>query len=313
MTEHHDEQRPEGLRRDAAPLPRQDGALQTEADAAPLPPRFADAEMLPNDPKGLEKWLDRLLSVQRPLVVKQIKGLRSRYPDATPAELAKMIERQYLNAVTISGGAAGAAAAVPGVGTLASAGVTGVEVAGFLEMTALYGQSMAELHGLHTNDPVRARTLVMGLMLGDHGKKLISQFVGQATGRATLDDRGRMWGELVTKSLPNMMVGDLAERIRKAFVKRFLARTGAGTLGRLIPFGVGAVIGGAGNRILAGKVIDAAQEAFGPAPAMFPIDLRIESRQKGESRGFVFFNPRLLVAGKGRKGDEGEQAERELR
>lgn len=272
------------------------GRLQTQDDAAPLPPRFADDSAVVADPKGFEKWLDKLLSVQRPLVVRQIKGLRARFPDETPAELAKRIEQQYLNAVTLSGGAAGAAAAVPGVGTIASAGVTGVETAGFLEMTALYGQSIAELHGLHTNDPVRARTLVMGLLLGDAGKKLIRQFLGQASGRATLDDRNRMWGELVTKSLPTVMVGELAERVRKAFVKRFLARTGAGTLGRLIPFGIGAVVGGAGNRILAGRVIEAAHEAFGPAPAMFPVDLSID--RKGEGGRFAFFDPRVLMAPK---------------
>jgi hypothetical protein len=46
-------------------------------------------------------------------------------------------------------------------------------------------------------------------------------------------------------------------------------RGGALALGRLVPFGVGAVIGYQGTRVIAKNVVEGVQEAFGPAPARF--------------------------------------------
>ena len=53
---------------------------------------------------------------------------------------------------------------------------------------------------------------------------------------------------------------------------------GGSMAGRLVPFGIGAVIGGAGNRIIGGKVVRTAQAAFGPAPAAWPAELADVSR-----------------------------------
>jgi hypothetical protein len=51
-------------------------------------------------------------------------------------------------------------------------------------------------------------------------------------------------------------------------------RGGAGILARAIPFGVGAVIGGAGNNILGRRVVHNSRLAFGPAPLIVPEVLR---------------------------------------
>lgn len=267
-----------------------DAQRETRSEAqAPLPPRIADTDG--HTPEGFERVLDRLLSIQRPIVVARIRQLRRQHPDETPAELVKRLERDYRNAVTLSGGAVGAAAAVPGVGTITSASITGVETAAFLEMTALYGQAIAELHGLATNDPTRTRALVMSLMLGDSAKKLVRQFAGQLAGQQALDSSGRQafWGELIAKSLPNALMGELAQRIRKSFTKRVMSRVGVGALGRIIPFGVGAVIGGTGNRLLANRVVEASRTAFGPVPSGFSRELSVDAGPK--SHNFLFFVP----------------------
>ena len=44
-------------------------------------------------------------------------------------------------------------------------------------------------------------------------------------------------------------------------------------LGRAIPFGIGAVVGGTGNHLLGRKVIASSRTAFGPAPLEFPLTL----------------------------------------
>ena len=53
-----------------------------------------------------------------------------------------------------------------------------------------------------------------------------------------------------------------------------------GIIGRAIPFGVGAVIGGVGNHFLGRRVVTSSRTAFGPAPAQFPIILDAAPPQK---------------------------------
>jgi hypothetical protein len=217
------------------------------------------------------RGLDALLSVQRPVVLAHIRRIRARRPDATPEQVVRILERRYLAAVTTGGAAVGASAAIPAVGTGTSIVLSGVETAGFLETSALFAQSVCEVHGIAVDDPERARTLVMAMILGNSGQELIRQFAGQAAGVGP--SRNAFWGELVTKSLPRAAFGPLADRVKSAFIRRFAATQTGSVIGRAIPFGIGAVIGGGGNHLLGRRVVAAARSAFGPPPPVFPIGL----------------------------------------
>lgn len=219
----------------------------------------------------VERGIDAVLSVQRPVVLAHIRSIRRRNPTANPAHLVTILERRYLAAVTSGGAAVGASAAIPGAGFGISLALSGAETAGFLEASALFAQSVTEVHGIAIEDPERARTLVMAMMLGSAGSDLVKQLAGQAAG--TGPTRSRFWGELVTKSLPKTVVGQIGSRVRKTFVRRFTARQSASVLGRAIPFGIGAVVGGAGNHLLGRRVVASSQSAFGPAPEQFPTAL----------------------------------------
>lgn len=219
---------------------------------------------------------DRLLSVQRPVVLAHLRSVRRRNPAASPTEVLRILERRYLAAVTTGGAASGAAAVVPGVGTLASLGISGAETVGFLEASALYGQSVAEVHGVATVDPDRSSTLVMALMLGPAGAGLVEQFAGEVNGSGPR--RSTYWGEALAQGIPGGVVKPLIDRIRKTFIRRFAARQGGSVVLRAVPFGVGAVIGGAGNRIAGRRVVAAARDAFGPPPDRFPDDVRIDPK-----------------------------------
>lgn len=217
------------------------------------------------------RGLDRVLSIQRPLVLAHIRSIRLRHPRSTPAEIIRILESRYLAAVTTGGAAVGATAVIPGIGTGVTLALSGVETVGFLESTALFAQSVAEVHGIAVADPERARALVMTLMLGSEGVALVSQLAGQATGRA--GSRSSYWGELVTKSLPRAAVGPLVDQLKSVFVKQFAARGGASFIGKALPFGIGAAIGGAGNHVLGRRVLTTSRRAFGAAPIGLPIDL----------------------------------------
>jgi hypothetical protein len=165
----------------------------------------------------------------------------------------------------------GATAVVPGIGTGITLALSGVETVGFVESTALFAQSVAEVHGIAVGNPDRARALVMTLMLGKEGVDLVGQLARQVTGRGS--SRSAYWGELVTKSLPRAAVGPLVDQLKGMFVKQFAAKGGASFLGKAMPFGIGAAIGGAGNHILGRRVLTTSHRAFGAAPLTLPAEL----------------------------------------
>lgn len=230
-----------------------------------LPPVGSDEH-----PRAI-RALDRVLAIQRPAVVAHLRSIRLRHADASNAHIVRMLERRYLATVTTGGAAVGATAVVPGIGTGVTLALSGVETVGFLEATTLFAQSLAELHGIHVNDPDRARALVLTLMLGREGIDLVSQLAKQAAGKGV--GRDRYWGELITRSLPRAAVGPLVDRLKTAFVRQFAAKGGASIVGKALPFGIGAAVGGAGNNILGRRVIVNARRAFGVPPVGYPLEL----------------------------------------
>ncbi|WP_109210757.1 MULTISPECIES: hypothetical protein [Microbacterium] len=215
--------------------------------------------------------LDRVLAIQRPVVLAHLRSIRLRHPDASPADIVRILERRYLAAVTTGGAAVGATAVVPGIGTGVTLALSGVETVAFLEATTLFAQSVTEVHGIPVSDPDRARALVLTLMLGKEGVDLVAQLAGQAAGRGP--SRSSYWGELVTKSLPRAAVGPLVDRLKSTFIRQFAARGGASWIGKALPFGIGAAIGGAGNNILGRRVLVGSRRAFGAPPVVLPEEL----------------------------------------
>lgn len=230
-----------------------------------LPPAGSDEH-----PRTI-RALDRVLAIQRPVVLAHLRSIRLRHPDASAADIVRILERRYLAAVTTGGAAVGATAVVPGIGTGVTLALSGVETVAFLEATALFAQSVAEVHGIPVADPDRARALVLTLMLGKEGVDLVAQLAGQAMGRGPTRDR--YWGELVTKTIPRAAMGPLVDRLKTTFIHQFAARGGASWIGKALPFGIGAAIGGAGNNILGRRVLVNSRRAFGGAPATLPPEL----------------------------------------
>jgi hypothetical protein len=220
---------------------------------------------------GVVRGFERLLSVQRPVVLAHIRRIRRSNPDATPAQVVRILERRYLAAITTGGALVGASAALPVIGTTASVALSTAETAGFLEASALFAQSVTEVHGIAVSDPERARILVMTMILGGAGSELVEQLAGEVVGGRS---RSVFWGDVVTKNLPGPAVGRIAGTLRTRFLRHFAAREGASILGRAIPFGIGAVIGGAGNHVLGRRVIASSRGAFESLPPQFPLELQ---------------------------------------
>ena len=72
-------------------------------------------------------------TVRRPVVVAHIRALRRSHPNATPAQLVRILERRYLTAITTGGASVGATAMVPGFGTALLARSVGEKKAPLLD------------------------------------------------------------------------------------------------------------------------------------------------------------------------------------
>jgi hypothetical protein len=143
---------------------------------------------------------------------------------------------------------------------------------GFLEATALFATSLAELHGVQMVDPDKASTLVMAIMLGEEGTALLSSLGAQSAGQGKGPTQA--WGSIFARRVPIAGFGSVRERIQAMFLRNLLKRQGTALLGRALPFGIGAVVGGVGNRMMGLAVIANAKEAFGPMPDTIPGELR---------------------------------------
>ncbi|GHG43554.1 hypothetical protein GCM10012320_07970 [Sinomonas cellulolyticus] len=233
----------------------------------------------------LHRALLHAVDVQRPLVLANLRRLQRAHPYETPAQLARLLERDYLRAVGGTGAAVGGTAAVPGVGTLTSLGLSAAATVGFLEATALYAASIAELHGVHLEDPERARTTVMALMLGEEGTALLSALSGQALGKGA--HPSQTWGTALNRSASSSAVRAIRGTVQKRFLRWLIRKQGGALVGRALPFGVGAVVGGAGNLAMGRAVIKATHEAFGPVPDVVPGQLMAAPETGGPRRGLL--------------------------
>jgi hypothetical protein len=211
----------------------------------------------------LDSALDRAMRVQRPAVTAYVDRARSKR-GLTPAASVRELEHVYLGAVTAIGAAAGASAAIPGVGTGAALATAAFEISAFAEATALFGLAVAEVHGLRIDNLEQRRALVLALLLGDAGAQILEESVQGA-------NRSRAkWAQVLSQHASDDTVRRTNRRLAKHFLPRFGAQQGALLLGRAIPLGVGAGIGAAGNATLARASIAAARRVFGPPPAQFP-------------------------------------------
>ncbi|GAA2428356.1 MULTISPECIES: hypothetical protein [Mycobacteriaceae] len=218
--------------------------------------------------KALSHILEGGARVQAPAVAAYVNRLREHKPGATPAEIIAKLETHYLAATMASGAAVGSAAAFPGIGTIVAMSAVAGETVVFLEATAVFALAVAEVHGIPVEQRERRRALVLAVLVGDEGKHAIGDLLG--TGRTS-----GAWLADGAATVPLPAVSQLNSRLLKFFVKKYALKRGAIAFGKLLPVGIGAVIGGVGNRLMSKKIIENARAAFGPPPARWRQTLHV--------------------------------------
>lgn len=222
--------------------------------------------------RSLVAILDNASRLQGPAVEKYVAYMRRAHPNDTPAQLIERLENRFILAVTGSGSAVGGAAAIPGLGTVASLAAVGAETAFFIESSALLTLSVASVHGIPVHDHQQRRALVLAVALGESGMQIVQKTVGSSA---------KNWGPLVMSRIPGGAMTNMNKSLVKKFVQKYLAKRSALLFGKLLPAGIGAVIGGAGNRVIGKGVVRNSREAFGPAPRSWPESRIIEPDPDG--------------------------------
>ncbi|NEA39519.1 hypothetical protein [Streptomyces sp. SID11385] len=224
--------------------------------AADVPGSAAQEE--PEPGRRVLALLDKAIGSQTVLVRKHIARARQRHPEATPAQTIRSLERMYVSALTGTGAAVGGSAAAPGVGTAVSLALSAGEAFSSLELSTLFALSLAEVHGVPIDEVERRRTIVMGILLGGSG----SATIGKVAERT-----GQHWGRQVVAKVPVETLRRINKVLGKHFVTKYGTKQGIIVLGRVAPFGIGAVIGGGANAALATLAVRAGRRAFGPPPS----------------------------------------------
>ena len=271
----------------------------THDTASPAPTEFAATAKDAVQAEGFQAQIYKAISVQRPVVLEYLRSLRRDKPDASPAELLRELDRRYVAAVTTTSTGVGLSAAIPGVGIPVALGLGVADLLFFYETSALYVLAVAELNGIEVDDAARSRPLVFGMLLGEKSQSQVTKIVlgfipGLDAGDARTVAAGVVgkampngWGEVLAQQLPDSALAPVLTILAREALKNS-AKLGAGTLGKAVPFGVGALIGGVGSFTFGRDVVKSARVAFPDTPTEFPAALaefeKPESEPVGPSR-----------------------------
>ena len=212
-------------------------------------------------PRFVDAALDKAVTIPSATVHAHVEKVRRRNPGADPQQVVRLLEKEYLNVVAATGGAVGAAAAAPSVGTGVATALTVGDVATFFGASAAFALAVASVHGIDVQDADRRKALLLASLLGESGARAVGDTAGISTVRVART--------LLTR-MPLGTVRTVNAQLTKRMIRRQVAKQGGLALGRLAPFGVGLLIGVVGGRALGRTVVEGTRVAFGPAPEHFP-------------------------------------------
>lgn len=184
----------------------------------------------------------------------RVDQLRKKHPDASPAELTKMLDREFVSLMTGQGVATGLAAAVPGAGTAVALVVAGGEAVATMNWTAFYVLALADVQGVSITEVERKRELLIAVLFGGSVRGATKKVVART---------GKHWSKKIIQKVPAGAIKGINKVMGVNFITRYGTKQGVIVLGKVVPFGVGAAIGGAMNFATATALVKSAHKVFG--------------------------------------------------
>ncbi|WPF66980.1 MULTISPECIES: hypothetical protein [unclassified Corynebacterium] len=203
--------------------------------------------------RALVKGLDRAVRIQASTIESYVERLRAKNPQATPAEIQEKLDKHFLRLVSGSGASAGGASAIPGVGLLTGAAALSAESLVFLDTAAFYAVASAHAQGVDIHDPERRRMIVMMCLLGASGTAVVDALLPAGADRLSVPSVSRLSGSAL---------GQINNRLLRTVLKRTTKKMAGAWVGKLMPLGIGAVVGLMANRKIAKRMIQHTREAL---------------------------------------------------
>ena len=228
-----------------------------------------DTVLAPESPEILdERWItaiDAALKVQAPLAASYVRRLRAKKPGASRDVLLEDVSRRFTQLMTATGAGVGGVALLPGIGTVAAIGLTVGEGVTFAEACAFLTLSAAEIFDVDMRDRNTRRLVMLGVLGGERGERIIAKAMGR---------QGMQWDTVLAGSSSGLIPNLLSKQVTRYLRRKVVARAGRLWFGRLLPFGIGAAIGGFGARAMARSVVEAVEEIFAQAPGVTEAEVR---------------------------------------
>ncbi|APT93739.1 membrane protein [Corynebacterium phocae] len=197
--------------------------------------------------------LDKAVALQSGTIVKYVEGVKNRNPQASHQERQAEIDDHFLKVVTGTGATAGGASAIPGVGFITGAAAIAGESFVFLEAATWYILASANLRGIDITNKDLRRALVMLVLSGARGVAVVDTFFDEA---GDSSDKGALNSVTALTRFSGPSLSGVNKRLSKIFTKQIAKRFKWAWVGKLMPLGIGAVLGGIANRKLARMVMD---------------------------------------------------------
>jgi hypothetical protein len=197
--------------------------------------------------------VDRLVEHRHLAAAADVARLRADHPDASPDDLADRLIRRYAKDLAVSGAVTGGAAASPVAGMAVAAASAGADAAFNVSRLGEMIMALGIIYGHEALSVDERRAAVLAVMgIAD----------GAAVGMTGLAARaGAKGGARVLRRLPTAAAPAAGGIGRKA-MSRMANTKGPWSLTALIPYGIGAGVGAAGNALLVRAVGRAAKQYF---------------------------------------------------
>ena len=176
-------------------------------------------------------------------------------PGASPEVKAREIATPIKKAMTALGAAAGATAAAPGVGTGIAVGALAAELGVVALRTTDMVMAIGAAYGHTDATPDERRAWVLAVLA--FGDDAAEEFTTLARDMGLKVGNGKaieIAGEAIGGGAGQMATIDALRRINATLAAQVLrkwgTRRGAATVGKLLPFGIGAAVGGSANYVM---------------------------------------------------------------
>ena len=134
-----------------------------------------------DNPSRILATVERSAKIQVKPIARYVELVKSKHRGENPAQVQKVIDKHFRRLATTTGIGAGASAAVPGVGTIASLGVSTGDAFLFLELTTWYTLSSAYLRGIDISRHDDRTALVLLAINGSSANEAIATVLGSGS------------------------------------------------------------------------------------------------------------------------------------